>query len=171
LFGLALIVTAVVVAVDQVTKAVALGQLSERVRVPLLGDLLGLQLAFNPGTIMSFGSGSTWVFTLLSALAMPVAFIAATKVRSSGWAVVIGLLWGGAMGNLLDRLFAPPGVGVGHVVDFISYGDLFIGNLADVALGAGVALGALLAWRTSRSSQQGTDDVKPELSEGSDDRE
>ncbi len=59
-------------------------------------------------------------------------------------AVAIGLLWGGAVGNLLDRLFAPPGFGRGHVTDFLAYGNLFIGNLADVILGVGVALGLLL---------------------------
>lgn len=156
LFAIALIITATVVVVDQATKALALHQLSEQSRVPLLGDLLGLQLAFNAGTIMSFGSGSTWVFTLLATLAMPVAFIAATRVRSAGWAVVVGLLWGGAMGNLIDRLSAAPGFGVGYVTDFLAYGDVFIGNLADVALGAGIILGALLAWRSSRTPRTET---------------
>jgi len=50
--------------IDQGSKALALTRLSEHERIPLVGDLLGLQLAFNPGTVMSLGSGSTWVFTL-----------------------------------------------------------------------------------------------------------
>lgn len=56
-------------------------------------------------------------------------------------------MWGGAVGNLLDRLLAPPGFGRGHVTDFLAYGNLFIGNLADVILGVGVALGLLLYLR------------------------
>lgn len=93
---------------------------------------------------MSLGSGSTWLLTLIAAAASVVLLIAATRACTAGRAVAIGLLWGGAVGNLLDRLFAPPGFGRGHVTDFLAYGNLFIGNLADVILGVGVALGLLL---------------------------
>lgn len=122
----------------------ALLTIDQRVRSVHLGDWLGLQLAFNPGTVMSLGSGSTWLLTLIAAAASVVLLIAATRACTAGRAVAIGLLWGGAVGNLLDRLFAPPGFGRGHVTDFLAYGNLFIGNLADVILGVGVALGLLL---------------------------
>ncbi|OJU47133.1 MAG: signal peptidase II [Microbacterium sp. 69-7] len=150
---LACAVAAGAVLIDQGTKALALAELSEQDRIPLLGDWLGLQLAFNPGTVMSLGSGSTWLLTLIAAAATVALLIAATRARTAGWAVVIGLLWGGAVGNLLDRLFAPPGFGRGHVTDFLAYGNLFIGNLADVILGIGVALGLLLYLRQARSRQ------------------
>ena len=143
-FLLASVVAAGAMLIDQGTKALALAQLSEHDRIPLLGDWLGLQLAFNPGTVMSLGSGSTWLLTLIAAAASVVLLIAATRACTAGWAVAIGLLWGGAVGNLLDRLFAPPGFGRGHVTDVLAYGNLFIGNLADVILGVGVALGLLL---------------------------
>lgn len=139
--------------VDQTSKLLALGTLSEGERIPLIGDVFGLQLAFNPGTVMSFGAGSTWVFTTISALATIGLGVAATRVPSLPWAVAVGLIWGGAMGNLWDRLAAPPGFGVGHVTDFLAYGDLFIGNLADVALGVGVALSFLLRLLARRDSR------------------
>ena len=141
--------------VDQGTKTIA--QLSEHERFSPVGNVLGLQLAFNPGTVMSLGSGSTWLLTIIAAAASVALLIAATRARTAGWAVAIGLLWGGAVGNLLDRLLAPPGFGRGHVTDFLAYGNLFIGNLADVILGVGVALGILLYVSQSkgrRSSHQ-----------------
>lgn len=157
LFLIACAVAAGAVLIDQGTKALALSRLSEQARIPLLGDWLGLQLAFNPGTVMSLGSGSTWLLTIIAAAASVALLIAATRARTAEWAVAIGLLWGGAVGNLLDRLLAPPGFGRGHVTDFLAYGNLFIGNLADVILGVGVALGILLYVSQSkgrRSSHQ-----------------
>lgn len=146
-FLLACAVAAGAVLIDQGSKALALAQLSEDDRIPLLGDWLGLQLAFNPGTVMSLGSDSTWLLTVIATAASIALLIAAARTRSAGWAVAIGLVWGGAVGNLLDRLFAPPGFGRGHVTDFLAYGNLFIGNLADVILGVGVVLGLLLYLR------------------------
>ena len=64
-----------------------------------------------------------------------------------GWTVALGLLLGGAVGNLVDRLVREPGVGVGHVVDFIAYADWFVGNVADIALTGGCALLMLLSVR------------------------
>ncbi len=129
LFATACIVAAAVVVVDQATKAAAIGGLSETERIPILGDLLGLQLAFNPGAILSLGSEATWLLTLLGASAMAFLVVAATRARSAGWAAGIGLILGGALGNLIDRLFSPPGFARGEVTDFLSYGNLFIGNL------------------------------------------
>ena len=68
-FAVACLAAAVVVLVDQATKAAALGGLSQEERIPLLGDLLGLQLAFNPGTVMSFGADATWVLTVVATAA------------------------------------------------------------------------------------------------------
>ncbi|MDX2377582.1 signal peptidase II [Microbacterium sp. LRZ72] len=139
--------------IDQTSKAAALAGLSERERIPLLGDLLGLQLAFNPGAILSFGSGATWLLTLLGTVATVLLLAAATRARTSWWAVGIGLILGGAIGNLIDRIFSPPGFARGQVTDFLAYGNLFIGNLADVALGAGVVVLTRILWaRRPRAS-------------------
>ncbi|MFA4840435.1 MAG: signal peptidase II [Agrococcus sp.] len=154
-FIVACVVAIAACVVDQGTKAMALARLSEQERIPLIGDLLGLQLAFNPGAVMSLGSGSTWVFTVLGVAATIALFFAARRATSIGWASAIGFVWGGAVGNLIDRLLAPPGFGYGHVTDFLAYGDLFIGNLADVAIGVGVGLGLLQMLRGERSRQRG----------------
>ena len=152
-FAVACIAAAGVVLIDQGSKAVALSALSEEERIPLLGDLLGLQLAFNPGALLSLGSGATWLLTLLGVAVTAVLVIAATRARTTGWAVGIGLILGGAIGNLIDRLFAPPAFGRGHVTDFLAYGNGFIGNLADVALGAGGVVLAGSLWSRHRRSR------------------
>jgi signal peptidase II len=144
-----------VVLIDQASKAAALSGLSETERIPLLGDLLGLQLAFNPGAILGLGSGSTWLLTLLGVAAVVVLFIAALRARSVWWAVGIGFILGGALGNVIDRLFAPPGFGRGYVTDFLAYGNWFIGNLADVALGIGVLILAIVLWIRRRVATAG----------------
>ncbi|KYH42917.1 signal peptidase II [Branchiibius sp. NY16-3462-2] len=156
-FLLACAVAAGAVLIDQGSKALALAQLSSArmTAIPLLGDWLGLQLAFNPGTVMSLGSDSAWLLTVIATAASIALLIAAARAPSAGWAVAIGLVWGGAVGNLLDRLFAPPGFGRGHVTDFLAYGNLFIGNLADVILGFGVALGVLLYLRGPNHTRNG----------------
>ncbi len=150
-FLLAVGVAAVAVLVDQGAKALALAQLREDERIPLLGDWLGLQLAFNPGTVMSLAADATWLLTAVAGAASIALLIAATRARTVGWAIAIGLVWGGAVGNLLDRLLAPPGFGRGHVTDFLAYGNLFIGNLADVILGVGVGLGLLVYLREAKA--------------------
>ena len=136
---------------DQSSKALARSVLGQDARVPLLGDLLGLQLAFNPGTILSLGSGATWVFTVVGVVAVVVLGRLAARARSKGWTVAFGLTWGGALGNLVDRLLGEPSFGRGRVTDFLAYGELFIGNLADIALAIGVAAASRLAWRDSRT--------------------
>lgn len=105
---------------------------------------------------MSLGSDFTWVLTVVATAASIALIVAATRVRTVGWAVAVGLVLGGAVGNLLDRLLAPPGFGRGHVTDFLAYGNLFIGNLADIILGIGVGLGLLLYFRFEKSGRTST---------------
>ena len=90
------------------------------------------------------------MLTLVGAGAVVWLIIAALRARTAGLAVAFGFILGGALGNLIDRLFSPPGFGVGHVTDFLAYGTLFIGNLADVALGIGVILLLGITWTRRR---------------------
>jgi len=137
----------VVVLIDQGTKAWAEATLSEHERIPLIGDLLGLQLAYNPGAAFSFGEGSTWVFALIAVAATVTAIVFAFRVRRPGWAIVIGALGGAAASHAGDRLFRQPGFAHGHVVDFLAYGNWFIGNVADIEIVTAAIVGALLMIR------------------------
>lgn len=143
----ALLISLVVVLIDQGTKVWAEATLTERERIPLVGDLLGLQLAYNPGAAFSFGEGFTWVFALIAVAAAVTAIAFAFRVRRPGWAIVIGALGGAAASHAGDRLFRDPGFARGHVVDFIAYGNWFIGNIADIVIFAAAIAGALLSIR------------------------
>jgi len=143
----ALLLSGLVLLVDQGTKAWAEATLTEHERIPLIGDLLGLQLAYNPGAAFSFGEGSTWVFALIAVAATVTAIVFAFRVRRPGWAIVIGALGGAAASHAGDRLFRAPGFAQGHVVDFIAYGNWFIGNVADIVIVSAAIAGALLMIR------------------------
>lgn len=133
------LVALAVIAVDQASKAWAVAVLEPRIdagegTIPVLGELLGLTYYENPGASFGIGSGFTWVF---SAIAVAVAIVIARIARrlaSLPWAIALGALLGGAIGNLIDRLFREPSFGMGHVVDFLAFGDWFVNNLADIAI-------------------------------------
>jgi signal peptidase II len=127
-----------VIAADQLSKLWAETALAGGKVVPVIGDLIRFSLVYNPGAAFSIGENSTWIFTIIAALAVAVLGALAWRVRSRGWIVGLGLLLGGAATHLSDRLFRAPGFGRGHVVDFIAYANFFIGNVADIAIFAGV---------------------------------
>ena len=144
LFGLMAVTAVLAYLADQLTKAWALGNLDPGAPVNLVGDLIRLNLIRNPGAAFSIGNGATWVLTLIAFGVLVVIIRTARRIGSRGWALALGLLLGGAMGNLTDRMFREPAPGRGHVVDFIDYFGLFIGNVADIAIvGAAVVIGVL----------------------------
>ncbi|WP_100813071.1 signal peptidase II [Microbacterium lacus] len=121
--AIAIIATLAVVALaaDQLSKFFALQNLTPGDPVQILGEFLVFVLVFNPGAAFSLGESVTWVFTIaLAAVAIAIVWLMITRVRSRLWAVALGLLLGGVLGNLTDRLLRDPGFPVGHVVDFIS---------------------------------------------------
>jgi signal peptidase II len=140
LFWWVLGIAALVVLLDQGTKWWAVTALADGRTVPVIGDLIRFVLVRNPGAAFSIGTEFTWVLAILAAAAAVVVAVFAWRVRSVGWALALGLLLGGALTHLGDRLFREPGFGRGHVVDFIGYGNLFIGNVADIAIVAGAVL-------------------------------
>ena len=103
-------------------------------RIELLGSLLGLNLVRNPGAAFSFATGSTWIFTIVAVVIVTVILRVSKQLAHRPWAITLGLILGGAVGNLGDRLFRTPGFARGHVVDFINYGGQFVGNVADIAI-------------------------------------
>jgi signal peptidase II len=173
------ILAILVLAADQFTKYLALQNLPLEQPVKVLGDFLIFYLVKNPGAAFSLGEGVTWVFTIaLSAVAVIIVWLAATRVRSRVWAVVLGLLLGGVLGNLTDRVFRAPGFAVGHVIDFINTPWMMpaIYNVADmfiVTMMIGVALLVLIGLhldgtREARARKEGEtllgegDEVPPE---------
>lgn len=143
-------VAAAVAVADQLSKAWALGALEPGVRRPVLGSVLGLQLISNPGAALSIATGMTWVLTVVAVVVVAVVVRTARRLGSTAWALTLGLLLGGAVGNLVDRLVREPGPLRGEVVDFIAYGQLFIGNVADIAIVAAAGLAVVLVARGVR---------------------
>jgi signal peptidase II len=141
-----LAIAVVVLILDIVTKALVVAHLRPDVPVHVLGDVLEWNLLRNSGAAFSVGAGNTILFTAI-ALAVVIYIIrTARKLYSIGWAVTLGLLLGGACGNLVDRVFRAPGVFRGDVVDFIAvtrYWPVF--NVADSAIVCGGILTVLLA--------------------------
>ncbi|ROP65756.1 signal peptidase II [Curtobacterium sp. PhB130] len=110
----------VVVAADQIVKALVVANLPYGQVVPVLGNALQFLYVRNPGAAFSFAVNMTWVFSIVSAAVVVAIIVFARRIHSMWWAIVLGMLLGGALGNLSDRLFREPGFGQGHVVDFIS---------------------------------------------------
>ncbi len=139
----------VIVAADVLTKYLVVARLTGHPPVRLLGGAVYLTLTRNSGAAFSLGTHLTFVFPLVTLLVVGWIGWMTRRLRSVPWAVAFGLVLGGALGNLGDRLFRAPGFLVGHVVDFISVfspdGHYFaIFNVADSALCCGVALAILL---------------------------
>ena len=140
-----------VLGLDLVSKVLVVAKLMHRPPVKLPGDFLWLVHARNPGAAFSFAEGATVVFTAVAAIVIAVIVRTASKLRSTAWAISLGLVLGGAAGNLVDRLFRSPAPLRGWVVDWISLRSpdgrmLFpIFNLADSGIVCGGILAVLLA--------------------------
>ena len=134
-------------AADQATKVWALNRLTPGDPVELVGEFIRLNLIRNAGAAFSIGNGATWIMTLIACGVLVFILATARRIGSRGWAWALGLLLGGSLGNLTDRMVRSPGPGRGHVVDFIDYFGLFIGNVADIAIVGAAALIGVLAIR------------------------
>ena len=147
LYALTIGLAAVVIIVDQASKVWAESALADGKVIPLIGDLLRFQLVYNPGAAFSIGTGFTWVFAIIAAIIVVMVAWYSWRVQSKAWAILFGLVLGGAATHLGDRLFRAPSFAQGHVVDFIGYGDLFIGNIADIAIVGAAVYGVVLIAR------------------------
>lgn len=137
---LALLVAAAGLAADQVTKWLAVDRLTGAAPRPLVGDLLQLNLLYNPGAAFGLGEGFTVVLACLALVATTVAVRFAFTVGTVAWAVAIGLLIAGVGGNLIDRVLRDPGPFRGHVVDFLQLPNWPVFNIADICINAGAIL-------------------------------
>ena len=137
-----------VLAADIISKALVVAHLRPDEPVHLIGNVLMLWLTRNPGAAFSFGTGETAVFTVIAFGVVIYIARTARKLYSLGWAIALGLLLGGAMGNLGDRIFRAPGLFRGDVVDWIAVTRYYpIFNLADSAIVCGGILTVILAMR------------------------
>lgn len=147
------LVALVALILDVVSKVLVVAHLSPGAPAKrILGGVIYLDIDRNSGAAFSLGAGTgfTIVLTAIALIVVAVIVRVASRMHSIGWAVALGLVLGGALGNLSDRIFRAPGVGRGHVVDWISafgpYGQYWpIFNLADSAIVCGAILAAILA--------------------------
>jgi len=137
-----------ILALDQLAKFLIVTHLDEGQSVDVLGELLRFHFVRNSGAAFSFASGFTWIFSIVALGVIVAIIVLAKRIKSAGWAWMLGLLLGGALGNMMDRLFREPSFGMGHVIDFIQiWGFPAIFNVADVAICTAMGLFLLLTLR------------------------
>lgn len=134
-----------VVVIDQWTKWWAEQSLSGRPPVQVLGEFLQFTFVRNPGGAFSLGTQYTWLFSLVATLVAVGIVWYSRRVRSGWWLLALGVLLGGAVGNLVDRVIQPPGPGVGHVVDFLQLPNWPVFNVADMAVVGGACTIVILS--------------------------
>src|SRR5664280_1383859 len=148
LLYLAVVIVAVpVYLADQLTKAWASANLQPDQPRALAGSVLQLNLTRNSGAAFSIGTGATWILTAIACSVVVFVVVTARRLGSRGWALALGLLLGGSLGNLTDRMFRAPGPGRGQVVDFLQLPHYPIFNIADSAIVSAAVLIALMAFR------------------------
>ena len=143
------VVATIVIGLDQGAKYLAVRDLTPGVPVSVVDGILQFRLVRNPGAAFSMATGMTWVLTIVATTVSIVIVRVARRLGSVRWALALGLLLGGALGNLSDRFFREPGFGRGHVVDYIEYlkfpfMDFPVFNVADSCVVTAAILIALL---------------------------
>jgi signal peptidase II len=129
------IVALVIFALDQGAKYLIVKNMTPEQQVNVLGTILQFHFVKNPGAAFSIGTGMTWIFSIVATAVVVFIIVYARRIRSLAWGILFGLLLGGTIGNLTDRLFREPRFGEGHVIDFIQvYGFPAIFNIADSAI-------------------------------------
>ncbi|NUU21250.1 MAG: signal peptidase II [Streptomycetaceae bacterium] len=139
-------VAALAYVLDLVSKLIVVAKLEGEEPIDLIGDWLQFRGTRNAGAAFGMGQAYTIVFTLIAASVIVVILRLARKLYSLPWAVALGLLLGGALGNLTDRVLRSPGFLRGHVVDFIAPRHFAVFNLADSAIVIGGCLIVLLSF-------------------------
>jgi signal peptidase II len=154
LFG---VVGLVVLGLDQLTKVLALRHLTPGEPVNVIGSLLKFNLIRNPGAAFSLGTSYTPVISAIQIIVAVGVVWLSRRLGSIGWAIAFGFLFGGAVGNIMDRIFRAPSPFHGHVVDFLQTPHWAIFNVADMAV---TSAAILLVIQTLRGVKlDGTKDV------------
>jgi signal peptidase II len=168
--GLLAAIAGTVVILDLLTKIIVVATIDPNQPVKVLGGLVYLSLIRNPGAAFSMATGMTWLLALVAIVVVIVIIRMAPRLRSTPWAISLGLVLGGAIGNLIDRIFRAPGILQGHVVDFVSvfgpnaeYFPVF--NVADSAItigGISLVITALLGIDFDGTSTRKPREIKGE---------
>lgn len=135
----------VVLAIDQWAKWWAEHALAGKPPTQVLGEFLQFTFVRNPGGAFSIGTQYTWLFSVVATCVAITILFYARRVTSTWWLLALGLLVGGAVGNLVDRVIQPPGPGVGHVVDFLQLPNWPVFNVADMAVVGGASAIVILS--------------------------
>ncbi len=129
---------------DLATKAWAVSQLANREPIKILGSFFQLTLIRNSGAAFSFATNATFFLSLFGIIVLLGIVYFAPRISSKGWSVVLGLVLGGILGNLTDRIFRDPGFLQGHVVDWMQLPHWPIFNVADSAIVIAAGLSMVL---------------------------
>ena len=145
--GVLLAVATTVVLLDQISKVMAVAWLDDGRVVEVVDGVLQLRLVRNPGAAFSVATNMTVVLALVATVVVVVILRMSRRLRSGPWALALGCLLGGAVGNLIDRVFREPAPLRGHVVDFLELPNWPVFNLADSAIVGAAVLVVLLTLR------------------------
>lgn len=136
---------AVLIGIDQLTKALAEHYLSNGTRIEVIPHFLNFSLLYNPGATLGIGADHTWAIALLQLAACIVLVVLVFRTVSLRWVVALSLAFAGAGGNLLDRIMQADGFMNGPVTDFLDYG-WSVGNVADVYLSVAAVIIVVLVF-------------------------
>ncbi len=133
--------------IDLGTKVWAVEVLSSRANVQIIGSFLQLTFVQNSGAAFGIGAGSTIIFTFFALAVLIFITRYALQITSKGWALVCGLVLGGILGNLTDRIFREPSFLQGHVIDWIQIPNWPVFNIADSAIVIAAVVAIILTIR------------------------
>lgn len=138
-----------ILVVDQLSKVLAVARLEDADPIVIIEGFFSLNFVRNPGAAFSFAEGFTFVIALIALAVCGYLIKLSGQVSNLPWTIALSLVFAGAMGNLLDRIFREPGVLRGHVVDFLQFTfiDFPIFNVADISITFGAIFIVLLSWR------------------------
>jgi signal peptidase II len=132
---------------DLATKAWAVSELANREPVKIIGSFFQLTFVRNPGAAFSFASNATLFLSIFSIIVAVGVIYFAPKITSKGWSIVLGLVLGGVLGNLMDRIFREPSFLRGHVIDWLQLPNWPVFNIADSAIVVAAVLAMILTAR------------------------
>ena len=155
---IALIAAVAVIGFDQLTKWLVVERLSDG-PYNLIEGFLRLRLVRNPGAAFGLLPGAGSIIALIAIAAAVMIFLVAGRLEGRWEALALGLVLGGALGNLIDRVFRGPGLFDGKVVDFVDFDFFATFNVADSAITVGAILAVLLAFLAPQAARGDEADV------------